>query len=42
LIGSAGVSVEATIVTNTIIVETADKLKKIWARSDEEKRRELP
>jgi len=42
LIGSAGMSVEATIVTNTIIVETADKLKKIWARSDEEKRRELP
>ena len=42
LIGSAGMSVEATIVTNTIIVETADKLKKIWARSDEEKRRKLP
>jgi len=42
LIGSAGMSVEATIVTNIIIVETADELKKIWARSDEEKRKENP
>ena len=24
------------------IVETTDKLNKIWARSDEEKRQELP
>ena len=42
LIGSAGMSVETTILANIIIVKTADELKKIWARSDKEKRRGLP
>lgn len=42
LIGSAGMSVEATIPANIAIVEAANGFKKIWARSDEEKRKENP
>ncbi len=42
LIGSAGMSVEATIPANIAIVEVANGFKKIWARSDEEKRKENP
>lgn len=42
LIDSAGLSVEATIPANIIIVEGANRFKKIWARSDEEKGKETP
>ena len=42
LIGSAGMSVEATIPANIFIVEVANGIKKIWAKTDEEKRRENP
>lgn len=42
LIGSAGMSVEATILANIIIVEGANEIKKSWAKTDEEKRRENP
>ena len=42
LIGSAGMSVKATIPANIFIVEVANGIKKIWAKTDEEKRRENP
>ena len=42
LIGSVGMSVEATILANIFIVEGANKIKKSWAKTDEEKRRENP
>ena len=42
LIGSAGMSVEATIPANIVIVEFANELKKSLAKTDEEKRRENP
>ena len=42
LIGSAGMSVEATILANIVIVEFANGFKKNCARSDEEKRKETP
>ena len=40
LIGSLGMSVEATIPANIVIVEMANRFKKNGAKSDEEKRRE--
>ena len=40
LIGSLGMSVEATIPANIVIVEMENRFKKNWAKSDEEKRRE--
>ena len=42
LIGSAGMSVEATIPANIVIVEFANELKKSLAKTDEEKQRENP
>ena len=42
LIGSAGMSVEATILANIFIVEGTNEIKKSWAKTDEEKRRENP
>jgi hypothetical protein len=41
LLGAAGMSVESAIPANIIIVKASNRLKKIWARSDE-KRRETP
>ena len=42
LIGSAGMSVEATIPANIVIVKFANELKKNLAKTDEEKQRENP
>ena len=42
LIESAGLSIEVTIPANIAIAEMANGFKKIWARSDEEKRKEMP
>ena len=42
LIESAGLSIEVTIPANIAIAEMANGFKKIWARSDEEKRKDTP
>ena len=42
LIESAGLTIEATILANIAIAEGANRIKKNWARSDEEKQEETP
>ena len=42
LIESVGLTIEATILANIVIAEGANRIKKNWARSDEEKQEETP
>ena len=42
LIESAGLTIEATILANIAIAEGANRIKKNWARSDEEKQEKTP